>query len=188
MTYKTHTTMAFAICFAPVLLPEQLNFIQYIDISLFPYIFLTIFLFSLFPDLDEPNSYLSRKPPWNIFSLIISSFTDHRGVTHRFLAIFIPPLIMFFILYSINKVDTFWPLILFSFIAYSAHLIGDGFTIGGLKRFFYPFSKKTIWFLPKSLRFKTNSFTEKIWLFFFTCIFIFEIYIYIQKTNILNSF
>jgi membrane-bound metal-dependent hydrolase YbcI (DUF457 family) len=179
--------MAFAIVFSPVLLPSQFDFISRLPIEQFPFIFFTIFIFSLFPDLDEPNSYLSKRPPWNIFSIIISSITEHRGVTHRFFTSFIPPILVAVILHFIQHLE-FWPLILISWLSYLSHLIGDGFTKGGLRRFYYPFSKKTIWFLPKSLRFKTGSFIETLWLLFFSIILLLEIYIFFQKNNIqINS-
>ena len=187
MTYKTHSTMAFAVSFSPLLLPNQFDFIKNIDISYFPFIFVTIFIFSLAPDLDEPNSYLSKRPPWNIFSIIISSFTEHRGVTHRFLATFFPPIIMAGILYFTGYLKEYWFLILFAWTAYFSHLLGDGFTKGGLRRFWYPFSKKTVWFLPKALRFKTGSFIETIWLLIFSTILLLEIYRYISLNNISNS-
>ena len=187
MIYKTHSTMAFAVSFLPVFLPENINFITSLDFSLFPYIGVTILLISLFPDLDERNSYLSRKFPWNLLSIGITSFTNHRGLTHRFLAVFIPPTLITLIELYTNTIEWLWPLIYFSFISYLSHLIGDGFTIGGLKRFFYPFSKKTVWFLPKSLRFKTGSFTENIWLLFFTLIVFLEVFIYLKKTGIFQT-
>jgi len=174
MIYKTHVTFAMALSFSPVLLPNNFNILQNITIEQLPFILLTIFLFSLFPDLDEPNSYLSKRMPWIIFSLIISKFTVHRGVTHRLIATITAPILMYGLLYSINKLDSYMILIYFSWIAYTAHLIGDGFTKGGLRRFYYPLSKSTIWFLPKPMRFKTGSFVESIWLMIFSGIVILE--------------
>lgn len=93
---------------------------------------------------------------------------------------------MISILYPFDILKEYWFLVLFSWIAYFSHLIGDGFTKGGLRRFWFPFSKKTIWFLPKRLRFKTGSFIESIWLLIFSLIFFLEIYRYLSLNNILN--
>jgi membrane-bound metal-dependent hydrolase YbcI (DUF457 family) len=187
MTYKTHTTFALALSFSPILLPGELNFIQDTNIMLLPFIFVTIFFFSLAPDFDEPGSYLSRKPPWNIVSLILSSIFPHRGATHWLIASIFPPAIMFFSLKYFGKVEEFWILIYFAWISYVAHSLGDGFTVSGVRRYFYPFSKATLYTLPKFLRFKTGTFVETLWLLFFSLISILELYLFVIKTENFSS-
>ena len=178
MTYKTHTAFALALSFSPLLTKETSKVFESISIENIPLIVALIAIFSLMPDLDEPNSYLSRKFPWNIISFFLAKVTTHRGVTHRFLATFFAPLFVIGIIFLFNIGYKWSFLAIFVWIAYLSHLIGDGFTIGGLKRFFYPFSKKTIWFLPKFLRFRTGSSTESIYLSVFTIILFIEVHNY----------
>jgi len=174
MIYKTHTTFSLSL----TLIPFSLGIITLTEPEQFILLLITSYIFSLAPDFDEPGSYLSKRFPWMIISHIISAFTTHRGVTHRFLAPFIvmamfSPIIYFYPAYSY--------ILVVIFISYLGHLIGDGFTIGGLKRFYYPFSKKTVWFLPKFLRFKTGSFIENIWLLIFTFSALIQIYLIIIR-------
>lgn len=178
MTYKTHTAFSLSLSLIPFstgLLPVE----NPINLIL---IFITSYLFSLAPDFDEPNSYLSKRFPWIIISQIISVFTTHRGITHRFLTPFIITIFMIPIFYFYPKYSFLIPVI---FISYLGHLIGDGFTKGGLKRFYYPFSKKTVWFLPKFMRFKTGSFIENIYLLIFSILSIIQIYLVIINNPII---
>ena len=174
MIYKTHTTLSLSLA----LIPFSTGIINISDPKEFILILIVSYIFALAPDFDEPGSYLSKRFPWIIISHIISAFTTHRGVTHRFLASFIvtamfSPIFFFYPQYSY--------LLVVIFISYLGHLIGDGFTIGGLKRFYYPFSKRTVWFLPKFLRFRTGSFTENIWMFLFTISVFLQLYLIIIR-------
>ena len=184
MTYKTHTAMAVSVSFLPILLPDNLNFIKNIPVELFPWILVTVFISSLFPDLDEPRSYLSRKFPWRYFSLILSKFVEHRGVTHRFFASILYGLLFFLFLLISGLYHKYWILAVFAFIGYFSHLLGDGFTVSGLRRFYYPLSRKTVWFLPPFLRFKTGSFTENIWLLFFSLLGLIEVLMYLKEVGV----
>lgn len=177
MTYKTHTTMALVSTLALGFLPTPYNPYYYIQNPLyFPLVFAIAFVSSLAPDFDEPGSYLSSRFPWIIVSHILAIFVTHRGVTHRILAVPFYGLIIYGILMLLNQEKELWILAIFGSVAYFMHLVGDGMTRGGLPRFYYPFSKKTIWFLPKSMRFYTGSFIEMILLFLFLCTVIAEIY------------
>lgn len=179
MTYKTHLALSFSASFSLVFLPEKINpFFQIENPLVFSIICALIFISALAPDFDEPNSYLSKRFPWIIVSRILSSFTTHRGVTHYAIASLIYTLIVFLIalVFLKGKIVDYLYVIPFIVIAYLFHPIGDGFTKGGVKRFFYPFSKKTFWVLPPVLRFYTGGLIENFYLILFTGIFVFEIY------------
>ncbi len=189
MTYKTHTALALAGTLSLGFLPKEINPFFVIDNPLFfPLILFVVFVSSLAPDFDEPGSYLSSRFPWIIISKIISSFASHRGITHRFLAIFVFGGIIGGLLILTKMEKELWVLIFFGSFAYFLHLLGDGMTRGGLQRFFYPFSKKTIWFLPKPLRFYTGSFIESIILFFILIIIFIESYfLFIINHDFVNN-
>jgi len=177
VTYRTHVALSLSL----TLIPFSTTILPVEDTLQLALIIITTYIFSLSPDFDEPNSYLSKRFPWIIISSVISIFTTHRGVTHRFLAPFIVTIatLPFFVYYP--EYSFLIPVI---FLAYLGHLIGDGFTIGGLRRFYYPFSKSTKWFLPKILRFKTGSITENFYLFIFSILSIFQLYFVIINNSI----
>lgn len=187
MTYRTHVTLGLTVACSTVLIPfQELNPFFYIKSTTeLAIIFALIFVSSLAPDFDEPESYLSKRFPWFIISRILSSFTKHRGVTHYFFASFIYTFIIFLIMFFILKEEVFnyLHILPFAFLAYLAHPIGDGFTKGGVPRFWYPISKKTFWFLPKFLRFYTGGFVENIYFLLITSLFLLEIY-YILSINL----
>lgn len=187
MTYKTHTTFAIALSFSPVFLPGELDFISSSQPALLPFIFTLVFFFSLAPDFDEPNSYLSKRYPWKIISIILSSLFSHRGATHWFIASLFPAIITTSVLLYFHKINEFWILIYFSWIAYVSHSLGDGFTVSGVRKYFYPLSNKTLYSLPKFLRFKTGSFTESLWFLFFSLIIFLEMYLFFSKNQNLNK-
>ena len=179
MTYKTHTSLSLTLS----LLPFSTGLIPVDNPINLILIFVTSYLFSLAPDFDEPNSYLSKRFPWIIISNIISLFTTHRGVTHRLIAPIVVTLVFSPIFYFYPKYSFLIPVM---FIAYLGHLIGDGFTKGGLRRFYYPFSKKTVWFLPKFMRFKTGSIIENFYLLLFSFLAIIQVYLVIINNSILG--
>lgn len=100
---------------------------------------------SLFPDIDHPDSTISRKCRLlsNVVSLFIKS---HRTYTHD-LALILPIAIL---------LSTHYPIILGFFFGYIGHLIMDLLTVSGLP-FFYLFQKKSIHITPKWARFKSGS-------------------------------
>lgn len=148
MTYKTHLAFATAVTLLPLpLLPlwTEYNPFYYITSPVeLAIIAGLIYVSSLAPDFDEPNSYLSSRFPWIIISIIISLFTKHRGVTHYFIAsffylgIFAAPALFYFG----KDVLSYAYMSYFLVVPYIMHSVGDGFTKGGIPRFWYPFSKK----------------------------------------------
>lgn len=191
MIYRTHVSMGFATAFSVALLPKSINPFFFIpDIFTLSLIFVIVFVSSLAPDFDEPNSYLSKRFPWVIISVILSSFTKHRGITHYATASLFYSFIVFAIASVFLHLEVFKYAYLLPFLIlpYLAHSLGDGCTKGGVPRFYYPFSKKTFWLLPKPLRFYTGSFIETIYFLIFTSILAFELFylLVIQKPPVLN--
>lgn len=63
--------------------------------------YIGLFIGTIFPDIDEPESYIGRKFP--IFSNLLSIFVEHRGVTHL---LFIPILILFINYYFVDDIHS----------------------------------------------------------------------------------
>jgi len=162
LVYRGHIILGYALCLSPVLIPDIREHIEYLfnPISL-GFILITIYFFSLFPDLDEPHAYLSKRFPWNIVSIPLSTIVTHRGITHTFLFSIVFPALLAIGLYSFGLLYKYNYLVIISWLAYISHLVGDSLTKSGVK-WFYPFSKKSYHFLPKKLTFKTGSFVEDI--------------------------
>lgn len=123
-----------------------------------PVVLLAVIISALLPDIDEPGSYLGRR-----FYFMSGIFRDlgleHRGFTHFF---FIPLSIMLLGFIIQDGIG------LFFWIGFGIlmHDLGDLLTKSGINSFFYPlFEGKKIGLLPKRLRFRTFSFTEKIVIF-----------------------
>jgi len=138
--------------------------------------FMGVLLFaSIFPDIDEPQSKVSRIFPFNILSYILSIFVKHRGLTHNFCGItlfaILPFIISFFVL-------PFHLLMIYSLpwmLGYIFHIFGDAMTLSGITNFFcgkwFGMKKQfTFRLLPKLLRFRTFSFKETIYYVFFMII------------------
>lgn len=133
---------------------------------------------SVFPDIDEPESYIGRKTI--ILSNIIKKLFGHRGMTHSFIF----ALLVFMTLYIANMIyfDEKYTYFVYGFsIGWVMHSVGDMFTIGGVP-IFLPFKKKKYHILPKMMRIYTGSFTERIILNpVFFLIFLLEIGIIIKN-------
>ncbi len=178
MTYKGHLALGYAFSLSPLLLFDVRN---YVLNSFSPFVlvcsFIAIYFFSLFPDLDEPKAYLSKRFPWNFISILLSFFVDHRGITHTLIFSFVFPAILAIILYSFNLLDKYWICVVVAWMAYISHLIGDSLTKSGVK-WLYPFSNKNFHLLPKKLTFRTGSFVETIFTFLFFLLFGYEMYLF----------
>jgi len=139
------------------------------------FIFLVLFG-SLFPDIDEPNSYIGRKfwfMSWPIkFLSHILPFLKHRGLTHLFL---VPISLGMVAFYGKN----IW---LGGFaLGWLLHTLGDLITVGGIGGYFYPFwSNRKIVLLPYPLRFYTGGGAEKIVIMCLVCLNAYLVYVYIQ--------
>jgi inner membrane protein len=169
---KTHIAFATSLALAPTLIQPQI--INSIPITTLPIIALGLFLGSLFPDIDEPNSKISRMTLVTLlFSWILVLLGNkHRGITHRFI------FLLFFIIatlisYRLIPTEVSYFLAFFTFGIFAHHLgdmmVGGGKNKGGIYNYFSPFveSKSTLKFLPKVLRCKINGTKEHLYLFIF---------------------
>ena len=129
---------------------------------------------SLLPDIDLPLSKIGRK--FSVTSQLINKLFNHRLYVHD--------LLFFTIFFSI--LCKYNPLLFGLGFGYIGHLILDGFTIKGIT-FGYIFNKKSIHFLPKKLRFKSDSDISTIFTFYIFII-IFIINYYINLFNGINIF
>jgi len=190
MTYRTHLAFSTAVTLIPLpLLPfwSSYNPFSYISsIIELTIILAIIFISSLAPDFDEPNSYLSKRFPWFIISRVLSLFVKHRGSTHRFIATFIYAGILSGLAYYGfgETIINYAYMLYFAAVPYLFHAIGDGFTKGGVPRFWYPFSKKTYWFLPRALRFYTGGTIENIYFLIFLGIIAIEILLFLPTFDV----
>ncbi|TDA67315.1 hypothetical protein E0765_03585 [Sulfuricurvum sp. IAE1] len=111
---------------------------------------------SLFPDVDEPNSFIGRRlmfMSWTIkiLSLFFPTFR-HRGVTH----IFLVPLSIILIGSAFENI-----LVAAFGLGWLMHTVGDLITVGGVRGYFYPlWPDQKIVLLPDGFRFYTNGFIE----------------------------
>ena len=164
MTYKGHLALGSAFGLLPLIYNENI----YLNSSDYAYLFGIIYIYSQLPDIDEPESHLSKKFPFFIISPLISLFTRHRGFTHTIWAAFIASLIIFLLSYYVGMMS-FEKAFLFTqvaFLSYISHIIGDGFTKGGVRPF-YPLIDIKLYFLPPFLRFQTGSWMEFIYFLLF---------------------
>lgn len=145
MLAKSHVLSAVAVSLPLTIWIPQEELIFYL---------IAVVIGSLFPDLDEEGSFLSRRV--YIVSYLISMFSEHRGWTHTMMAI---------VLYSLAgtvaifyNFITVWMLIGF-IIGVLMHLMGDMCTKSGLK-IAYPLSNKRFHILPKSMLLYTGKNVE----------------------------
>ena len=153
MTAKGHMALASAATLSYLYVDNGL-------ISTLPYFefFLLAILFgSLFPDIDEPESYIGNK--LKVVSIVMSSLFKHRTFTHYLILPLLLILVGFFYVDNVfNKVT-----ILGFAIGILLHDAGDMFTKSGIKGFLWPiFPNTKIALLPYFLRFKTFSTEEYI--------------------------
>lgn len=131
----------------------------FIIVNIFPlshpvHFFLLFCFAALLPDVDHPGSVLGRRL-WPL-SWIISFFFGHRGFFH---GLFVPILFLSLGYYF----DLLWVGVALAG-GYCAHLVGDMFTVSGVKPF---------WLGPKVRGFiRTGGFLEVIFLFLLLLFFI----------------
>lgn len=117
-----------------------------------------VLLGSVFPDIDEPGSYIGRKFP--LFSNTLSLFIKHRGITHTLLVLLFYVMVYYFLSFTIGfsgRVLGLMDDVFAGFIIGNiGHILGDMTTKSGVS-LFYPLTKKNIGILPKSLRYYTGS-------------------------------
>lgn len=117
------------------------------------------FVGTLFPDIDEPNSYIGRRTRG--LSDLINVIFNHRGITH----FLIVPIAIFMLGYFTGSILE--QMIIYGFaFGWFTHIMGDGLTKGGVKYGLFPFGNFAL--LPRALRFYTKSGTEYLLMFFMT--------------------
>ena len=155
MTVKGHVILASALVYLPISIA-----IQEYPIYVVLMAYLIVMFGAIFPDIDEPNSYIGKRT-FYLSELFRVMGLKHRGFTHWLIV----PLLISLIGYLVQ--DRLYSLILYSFaFGILAHDIGDLITRGGIYGFFFPFFRKTkIVALPSIFRFQTFSFSEMIVIF-----------------------
>jgi inner membrane protein len=151
LTAKGHVLLA---------LPFAIEGLNYFGIRSLDGIWLTITIVvgALFPDIDEPKSYIGRRFwfmswPIKLLSKIMPPL-KHRGLTHLFFV----PLSMGIIAHYFENI---W---LGGFaLGWFLHTVGDLITVGGIQGYLFPFwSNKKMVLLPDSMRFYTGGIVEKV--------------------------
>ena len=150
MLLKTHFSIGL-LAFA-ILITREIT-IPLLGTLAAPTVAATIFyLFGLMvPDIDSPNSKISRYSPF--VHHVTSIFSKHRGLVHSFTT---GILVMFAMAVLLSSLE--WNLMLagWFFIGYSVHLLTDGLTPHGVRPF-WPFSHHTF-----RGPITTGSFSEKV--------------------------
>jgi inner membrane protein len=136
-----------------------------------PLLLAGVALGAMFPDIDEPQSYIGRRllP----FSTLLSLFIRHRTWAHS--------LVIWGVLFSVAVALWFFapqiptPLLI-GLIGFFAggflHILGDAMTCASVPGMFYPFKKKPIWILPSFMRFRVGSPLEYVYFSIFLIILI----------------
>lgn len=153
MVYRTHIAFSTSLGLAPVCVAKFLGY-DILEEVLVLYLS-GLALGAVSPDIDEPNSYIGRKT--GLISNIIKMIFGHRGATHYFII----PLLFLFCFAFLSVFLKFGLALNFFIIAfiigYTGHILGDSMTKSGIRKAFFPFSKKTFYLLPRNFRFITGT-------------------------------
>ena len=137
-----------------------------------------VFIGSILPDIDEPNSFIGKRLGFLSIPLRIMGL-KHRTFTHYFIFGFI-----FFILSFLFDGIISIAILGVSFGVFM-HDVGDMITKGGITGFLYPCCKnKTFRLLPKDYCFYTNSIIEHIIIFLLLSLLIIELGVYFGIFNL----
>ena len=176
MTYVTHTSFAISLGLAPIVLMPDLITMKELSFYL-----MGISFGAIFPDIDEPQSYIGRRIP--ILPRIIKSIFGHRGLTHQFLFFLIPLITV--IAFQTEIKNIYYGLYLFliaTCIGMFLHQVGDMLSgsknfKGGIRDYFYPFTSSGKYFtpFPKTIRCVVGDRKEQIYNIAFTLIILFEL-------------
>ena len=175
MTYVTHTSFAISLGLAPIVLMPDLITMKELSFYL-----MGISFGAIFPDIDEPQSYIGRRVP--ILPRVIKTFFGHRGLTHQFIFFLIPLITV--IAFQTEIKNIYYGLYLFliaTCIGMFLHQVGDmlsgsKFFKGGIKDYFYPFASSGKYFtpFPKIIRCAVGDRKEQIYNFIFVLIIAYE--------------
>lgn len=151
MTAKGHILLAlpFAIAGANVFELKDLEMIGFIG---------AVTVGALFPDIDEPGSFIGRKLWFFAWPIkILGKFIPmlrHRAATHYLV---IPVMLIFISTLTNNlSIGAFA-------LGWFAHTVGDMLTVSGIKGYLYPLLPNTrIRLLPEHVAMKTGGFYEQL--------------------------
>jgi inner membrane protein len=119
---------------------------------------------SLWPDLDEPQSFLGRK--MYFISVFLSLFIKHRGITHTLVALLLYAFLGYLAYFYGGTYDVSPQTINYAIMGFLLgniiHIMGDMSTKEGGIAILYPMIKKRFFLLPEQLRFKTGGLTENV--------------------------
>jgi len=131
MLVKTHVISSIVLSeliFIPILISGLIPYNPIIVIT-----FLTFLIFgSILPDIDEPNSTISKILP-SFISSFINFIFGHRGFTHNIFGILIMPVIFTF-LFSLYF-ENYYVIYVAILSGYTYHILGDLVTYAGIKSF-----------------------------------------------------
>ena len=159
MTFKTHIVSSLVVGLATAkYLGNHIGLHIHSDFEFSIYL-LAVAFGAVFPDIDEPNSFIGRK--FGIFSQIFSTFFKHRGITHTVIIIlfYLGVLSLFVLAYYSN------PLYKIAGIGFVVgnigHILGDSSTKSGVP-LLYPLYDKNFGILPKRFRYVTGGTIEYV--------------------------
>lgn len=150
MTVKSHVLTSTAIF-------NSVYFLGFLDYGTNAYLFalLGVLIGSVFPDIDEPNSFLGSKV--KIVSIPTNFFIGHRTLTHNMLVYIVPMGALWF--YDME--NTYAKLLINGFLFGAIlHILEDSMTNSGVKGAMFPLIRNFS-ILPYSLRFSTGGIFEK---------------------------
>ena len=190
MTYKTHVVSSLVIGIATLeLFGQEIDL--YIHNTTYFILYLGALAFgALFPDIDEPKSYIGKR--FGFLSFIFRMFTHHRGITHTLLIV-----IMIIIgadifvtqeqpnEFPIAHLHLYIVLVDGFIIGYIAHLLGDSTTKSGIPLFF-PLGDDHFTILPKKLCYVTGGKVEKKLVLPVLTIILIALLYYCERTGILG--
>jgi len=131
MLFKTHIVSSLAVSEVILIISSNLFNFNILSIDFFIFLFF-VFIGSIFPDIDEQNSKISKSlPPF--ISLYINRIFGHRGFTHSLLGISLITFLFYIILGDIDYKNSY---IYGFFIGNILHVIGDMVTYSGISHFF----------------------------------------------------
>ena len=175
MTYKTHIAFATVVA-APF--PLYLYAHQELTLGELQLFLASCAIGALLPDIDHSRSFISQKIP--IIPQLLSFYTKHRGFTHSLYGLLTVLFILVFVIHTFHLSTVSAGGL---FVGYLLHIAGDAMTLSGVSFC----CKQKLYLLPSFLRFKTGSFKERIFFYFFLLIFGAELFfvLFPQKSEAL---
>jgi len=111
---------------------------------------------SLFPDIDEPHSWIGSRTRG--FSDLINKLFGHRGLTHSVFGLLVVFLTMLLLVSIINFPSL---IAVYFLLGYVLHLVEDSFSKSGIK-WFLPFNSKNYKSGMGIVYYKTGGMAENI--------------------------